>query len=201
MTVWVYGDSQVINSSVNATNGTTLTYNWTGIGLGQHNWTVILNNGIKNSTLAYNYLNIINLTILCQGGGPYQSNPLVSINGNISNGTSILSSQPINISVYKSGSLITSTSLNSLSDGSFYTSFYGLADGNYSLNVSSVYQGYTALCADNFTIGVVPTSASLVLDKIVSLQQINSTSVIYNIILIAINKGGSNATNVNITDP
>jgi sporulation protein YlmC with PRC-barrel domain len=42
--------------------------------------------------------------------------------------------------------------------------------------------------------------ASLILDKILSLYELNSTHTIYNITLKLTNKGGSNATSVNITD-
>lgn len=202
MTVWLYGDEQLLNTSENIANGTPLNYTWGDLSLGQHNWTVVANNGIYNSSSSYSNFTLINLTINCETGGPYRSGGLVLIYGNISDGISGLSYQSINASLYKEGSLNVSRSLTSLNDGSFQTSFSSLADGNYTLNTTFSYQGYNKSCADNFTIGgeLAATSASFVLDKIISLQQLNPTNVTYNITLRTTNKGGSTANSINLTD-
>jgi len=203
MTLWLYGNGTLLNVSYNISNGTTLTYNWTGLNLGQRNWTVIANNGLSNSTINYSYFNIINLTINCQAGGPYQTGALVLIQGNVSDGISALSSQSVNTSLYKEGIFSTSKDLTSLSDGSFQTTFSSLADGNYTLNASFNYQGYNKSCSDNFTLGgggVAATPASFILDKIASFLNITNETISYNITLRATNKGGSSATSANITD-
>ena len=149
--LWIYGDGELINYSVGISTGE-FTYLWEDLNLGQHNWSVIINDGFSNSTDQTYYFNIINLTINCEAGGPYQSGALVLAQGNVSDGTSPLSSQIINASVYLNGILNTSNNLNSTSEGSFSTIFLGLATGNYTLNVSVNYQGLNAYCLDYFSI-------------------------------------------------
>ena len=208
LTVWFYGGYpngtySLINTAHNQTNGTSLTYNWTGLNLGQHNWSVVVNNGSLNSSQTYYYFNLINLTINCETGGAYRQNALVLINGNISNGISGLNSQSVNASLHKEGIFNISRSLTSLNDGSFQTSFSNLADGNYTLNTTFSYQGYNKSCVDNFTVGdpgIVVTPASFVLDKIASFYNLTNETFIYNITLRLTNKGGSNTTGVNVTD-
>jgi sporulation protein YlmC with PRC-barrel domain len=200
MTVWLYGDGALLNTSENIGNGTELNYLLGGLNLGQHNWSVKTGNGIKNSTLDYYFFNVINLTINCEAGGPYRQNALVLIQGNVSNGTSGLTSQEINVSIYKEAIYNTSNMLTSLSDGSFQTTFSELNNGNYTLNVSINYQGNNKSCNDSFSIGGELTSASLLLNKIASFHNLTNETFTYNITLSLTNKGGSNATSVNITD-
>ncbi|MBU0929601.1 MAG: PRC-barrel domain-containing protein [Nanoarchaeota archaeon] len=202
LTVWFYGGYSngtysLLNTTYNQTNGTSATYNWTGLSLGEYNWSVITNNETANSSQGFSYFNIINLTINCEAGGPYGQNALVLIHGNVSDGISALSLQSINVSIYKSNVLETNTSLNSSSTGIFQTTFSNLISGSYVLNISTTYQGYNKSCTDNFQLG---GSASLLLDKIISLNEINSTNIIYNITLKTINNGGSNATSVILND-
>ncbi len=58
LTVWFYGDEQLLNTSVNQTNNTKITHNWTSLAEGIHNWTVIVNDGTENSTNVYEYFNV-----------------------------------------------------------------------------------------------------------------------------------------------
>jgi len=197
MTVWLYGNESLLSASYNITNSTTLTYNWTGLNLGQYNWTVISNNGLKNSSKEYRYFSIINLTINCEAGGPYQERALVLAQGNVSNGTSALSSQLVTVGIYKEAILNTSKNLTSLSDGSFQTTFSGLGVGNYVLNASTSYQGNNKSCTDSFAVG---GSASFVLDKITSFHNVTNETISYNLTLRLTNSGGGAATSSNITD-
>ena len=201
-TIWFYGDGILLNISYNQTNGNSVSHNWTGLSLGLHNWTVIAGNESSNSTNEYYYFNIINLTVNCEAGGPYRQNALVLIQGNVSDGTSGLSSQTINLSLYKEEIYNISRILTSQNDGSFQNSFSDLADGNYTINASISYQGYNKSCSDDFTVGgeLTATPASLTLDKIISLHSLNPTNITYNITLRTINKGGSTASSVNLTD-
>ena len=61
-------------------------------------------------------------------------------------------------------------------------------------------QGNTDTSSGTYAITSIQTSASLSLDKIISLQELNSTDIIYNITLRTTNKGGSRADNVNLID-
>jgi parallel beta-helix repeat protein len=196
MTVWVYGDGVLINTHSGVLNGTSLTYNWQGLSFGMHNWSVKVGNGIKNSSQQYSYFNIINLTINCEVGGPYQQNSLVLVNGDVSDGNSSLSLQEVNVSLYSNGLAISNKSIDSFG-GLFQTNFSDLNPGNYLLNATTLYHGINKQCTDSFLVG---GSAMLSLDKIVSIQEINSTSTIYNITLRMINYGASDATAVNISD-
>lgn len=204
-TVWLYGNNTLLNTSYNISNGTTLTYLWTGRNLGAHNWSVISNNGLKNSSSSTMFFNLINLTINCEAGGPYQEGGLVLIQGNVSDGISGLSSQTLNISLYKDGVINSSNNLISLSGGAFQTTFSNLANANYTLNTSVVYQGINGSCFDSFnlsssTVASSPTAANLILDKIVSLHNISNNTINYNVTLRLTNTGGINSTNTNITD-
>ena len=110
-------------------------------------------------------------------------------------------SSPYSLGTLTAGQTVTETYLINLNRNAYPTNqtlSVATANATNSINNNLVAANSSQIIV---VIPALPTSASLVLDKIVSLQQINSTSVIYNIILIAINKGGSNATNVNITDP
>ncbi|MDP4039540.1 MAG: LamG domain-containing protein [Candidatus Pacearchaeota archaeon] len=130
MTVWFYGGYpngtfSIINTTYNQTNGTSVTYNWTGLSaLGQYNWTVIANDGTANSTNEYFFFNLINLTVNCEAGGGYQQGALVLVQGNVTDGTSALNSQSVNLTVYDaSNNLDGSANLTSADDGSFETTF------------------------------------------------------------------------------
>jgi sporulation protein YlmC with PRC-barrel domain len=202
MTVWVYGNGDLLNTYYNLTNGSNIAHTWENLSIKQYNWTVISNNGLKNSSNNYNLFNVINLTMNCETGGPYQSGALVLAQGNISDGLNGLSPLSINISAYNSGVINASKLINSSYGGSFQTTLSNLANGDYTLNASFSYQGYNKTCSNyfNITSGTSSTSASLVLDKLVSLNSINSTEVIYNVSLFSTNMGGSNANNVLIND-
>ena len=63
-----------------------------------------------------------------------------------------MNNQQINASVYSLGALIQSKIVNSSSSGDYYSTFSGLAIGNYTLNVSTSYQGFSKICIDSFSI-------------------------------------------------
>jgi len=201
--LWIYGDNNLINYSYNVSSGD-FVYNWSGISLGPHNWSVTLNDGFSNSTGQLNTFNLVNLTINCEAGGPYQSGALVLIQGNVSDGLNYLSSSQVNISIYRSGLINSSKILSSLSDGSFQTTFSNLADGNYTLNASFSYHGNNKTCEDYFNLtsggSSVSSSASFVLDKLVSVLGLNSSTITYNVSLLSTNIGGSDASNVFLND-
>ena len=45
LTVWFYGDGVLINTTENVISGTDVTYNWTDLSDGLHNWTAIVTDG------------------------------------------------------------------------------------------------------------------------------------------------------------
>ncbi len=61
-------------------------------------------------------------------------------------------------------------------------------------------EGNVDTSSGTYTISAVQTSASLTLDKIISLNELNATDIIYNITLRVTNKGGSDATSVVLVD-
>ena len=71
----------------------------------------------------------------------------------------------------------------------------GFRDYEAIINISEPVVWTIALTAQD-----VPSPASLVLDKIISLNQIENETISYNITLRLTNKGESNSTNTNITD-
>ncbi|MFA5173738.1 MAG: right-handed parallel beta-helix repeat-containing protein [Candidatus Pacearchaeota archaeon] len=196
-TVYVYGDDVLINESSSVSNGE-FTYNWTGLSLGEHNWSVIANDGLSNSTEPIYYFNIINLTINCEAGGPYQSGALILVQGNVSDGTFVLQNQNISLNIYDSlNSLITDKNITSDSSGNFQTSFSGLSAGNLTLNSSVSYNGIDVSCIDTLAVG---GGAVIQLDKIISLHNITNTSIIYNVSLKSSNLGSSSLNNGYIVD-
>jgi sporulation protein YlmC with PRC-barrel domain len=156
MTIWVYGDEQLLNYLENVVNGTTLTYDWNNLFLGQHNWTVISNNGIKNSTEEINYFNTTNLTVNLEAGGDYLENPTVLIQGAISDnsGLVLLSLQTINISIYSNSTsnLVASSNTKTASNGIFNSIFTGLGVDNYTVYATIYYQGVNVNSSTSFMI-------------------------------------------------
>ena len=195
--VWVYGDGVLINESTGIANGD-YTYNWTGLSLGQHNWSVISSDGLSNSTEQVYFFNLINLTLNCEAGGPYQSGALVLVHGNVSNGISVLQNQNISLNVYdSSNNLLANNNVTSDSSGNFQTSFSGLVAGNNTLNSSITYQGINISCVDNIVVG---GGALISLDKIISLNNMTDTTISYNISLKVTNLGSSSLTNGYLVD-
>jgi len=158
MTVWLYGDDSLLNTSENIANGTQLVYNWSGLSLGEHNWSIKTGNGIKNSTQEYNYFNLINLTINCEAGGDYLENPTVLVQGAISDnsGLVLLSLQIVNISIYRNstGDLIISSNTTTESNGLFTSIFTGLGVDNYTAYATVSYSGITVNNSDSFKISL-----------------------------------------------
>ncbi len=50
LTAWIYGNDQLLNVFENITSGTKITYNWTSLANGDYNWSVIVSDGIVNTT-------------------------------------------------------------------------------------------------------------------------------------------------------
>lgn len=190
-----------INSSqwylyVNQSKNTT-----SGLADGNYTYSVFASDivGNLNQTIqrTFNVDNSPRIYLSCEAGGPYQQNSLAFVIGSLSNRTSSVSGATVNLSLYKSGVLSTTRNLTTLGDGSFSTNISGLPVGNYILNGNTSAQGLNATCADSFSIG---SSASLVLNKIATINSIDDDSISYNISLITINKGGSDATSVIMND-
>jgi PGF-pre-PGF domain-containing protein len=203
LTVWFYGGYAngsyfLINTLYNQTNGTNLVYNWSlGIS-GKYNWTVIVNDGIVNSTNSFYYFNLTNFSISCEAGGPYQQNALVLVQGTIKNESLAVLSYPLNLSLYDvNNNLDANQNSTTASDGGFETSFSGLSVGSYLINATATYKGYTEYCQDTFIIG---GSASLVLDKILNFYNQTNTTIMYNITLRLTNKGGSDVISTTLID-
>ncbi len=151
--------------------------------------------GNINSTSITFYATEINLN--CEIGGPYQQGALVLVQGNLSNKTTPLTNQEINLTIYKNNLANTSKILSTSNDGSFETSITNLSIGNYILNATTSYLQSNKSCIDNFQIG---SQASLIIYKIASVHNTTNDTIYYNITLKIINSGGADATNTNITD-
>jgi hypothetical protein len=53
VTAWFYGDGALLNTTSNVTNGSTLTYIWTGLSAGSaHTWSVVAGDGVSNTSSA-----------------------------------------------------------------------------------------------------------------------------------------------------
>ncbi|UZE94202.1 MAG: LamG domain-containing protein [Candidatus Pacearchaeota archaeon] len=50
MTVWFFGDSDLINTIENVVNNSIVIYNWTNLENNLHNWSIIAGNGIANTS-------------------------------------------------------------------------------------------------------------------------------------------------------
>ena len=155
-TIWIYGDGVLLNTSTNVLNGTTLTYEWEGLDLGEHNWTVISNNGVYNSTEEIQFFNLVNLTLELVAGGPYQSGGIVLVQGEIidNSGLDVLN-QSINLSVYNStNDLVVNTDITTGSNGLFNRILSGLGVDNYTVNVTIDYEGISVSNSDSFIISL-----------------------------------------------
>ncbi|MEI7719220.1 MAG: PRC-barrel domain-containing protein [archaeon] len=171
-----------------------------------------LNNIFENLAVGY-----YNFTLIASGNQNYNSftisrfvnitkaTPILAFfaNGGTSNLT-LTYPQQINISASSNAGTI---GLDK--DGINYLSNNGL---NVTLLVGSYIfranvtgnENYTDVGYSYYNVTMVrmsQTSASLTLDKIVSLQELNSTYITYNITLRTTNKGESTADNVNLIDP
>lgn len=204
LTVWFFGGYSnktdvLINITYNQVPGTDVTFNWTGLNnTGKYNWTVIASDGKINSSNQFFYFERLNLTVTCEAGGNYQLGALVLIQGAVTNGTVILSSYPVNVSIYHiNNSLNTFQNLTTANDGGYETSFSGLGVGSYALNASVSHLGYNETCKDTFSVG---SAASFILDKVIAVHNITSTIINYNITLRATNKGGSDVASARLTD-
>ncbi len=149
---------------------------------------------INSSSITF-YATEINLN--CEVGGPYQQGALILVQGNLSNKTSPLNSQQINVTIYKNNLINLSKILTTSNDGSFETSITNISTGNYILNATTSYLQSNRSCTDNFQIG---SQASLIISKIASIYNTTNETIYYNITLKLTNNGGSDTLNTNITD-
>ena len=139
-----------------------------------------------------------NLTMDCEVGGPYQQGALILIQGNLSNETSAINLQQINVSIFNLDSLLQASKiLITSSDGSFETKFLNFSVGNYILNITTSYNERNINCIDIFQIG---SPALLILEKLAAIQEITNSIIAYNITLHLINKGDADIFNISIID-
>ncbi|MDO8509064.1 MAG: PRC-barrel domain-containing protein [Nanoarchaeota archaeon] len=151
--------------------------------------------GNVNSSSVIFYTAMIN--IYCEVGGPYQQGALILVQGNLTNKTSPISNQQINLSIYKNNLLNQSKLVETSNDGSFEASFNDLSLGNYTLNATSNYLNLNNSCIDNFQIG---STASLIFTKIATIHNTTNDTINYNITLQLANNGGADSLNTNISD-
>ena len=203
LTIWFFGgyangSYSLINATYGQSNNSNVLFNWSlGIS-GRYNWTAVAFDGSTNSTNYTYYFNLTNFSVSCEAGGNYQQGALVLLQGTITNESIVVPSYPVNISLYDSNNnLNTTQSLTTASDGGFKTNFSNLRVGSYSINATSTYRGYNETCTDIFSVG---SSASIILDKTLSLNNLSNSTISYNITLRVTNKGGSDATSVILTD-
>lgn len=133
LTVWFYGDNVLLNVFHNQSNGSVVTFNWTGLSEGLHNWTVIVSDGVVNSSAEHYFtVDLTNPLI--------QFVPITTVSGNHSqnfvsaNVTAYDANlDTITISLYNSTDLVQANSSNS---SPFFVNFTNLVDGEYYLNAT-----------------------------------------------------------------
>ena len=138
-----------------------------------------------------------NFTVSCESGGPYQQGAVVLFQGNVSNETSPLLGQSVNVSVFSGGLVVVSRALITGSDGSFETTLNGLSVGGYVIHANTSYYNTSGNCIDSFLLG---SQGSFVLDKIASISALNDSTITYNISLVLVNNGGANVSAANLSD-
>ncbi len=203
ITIFLYNSTHtLINSSFTIISPNFINFSNLNNGVYYFNATAvdILNN--KNTTETRNAtINIssqlsLSLNLTCEVGGPYQQGALILVQGNLTNQTSPINNEIINLSIYKNNILNATKSVTTSSNGNYQTTFENLTTASYILNATT-YQSINASCINAFQIG---SQASLVLDKIATIHNISNSQIIYNITLRITNKGGSDSLNSNITD-
>lgn len=96
-----------------------------------------------------------NFTITCEAGGPYSPPASVLVYGNITNYTgAVVSSATMQLSLYNSSGSYYSASASSHSDGWYYASLSGVANGTYILNVTSKIGAVTGNCTDTVVVNL-----------------------------------------------
>jgi len=58
LTVYLYGDNNLLSTFYNISNSTLLTFDWLDLTNGSHNWTVIANDGKANNSTKHYYFNV-----------------------------------------------------------------------------------------------------------------------------------------------
>ena len=85
-TAWFYGDDSLLTIFYDISGNTTLTYNWTSIGEGLHNWSVITSDGTINFTSDYMFFTVdltsplINFTPLTEENNTFFSRDWIFVN-------------------------------------------------------------------------------------------------------------------------
>jgi len=137
MTVWFYGDGSLINTTENVVNGTAVTYNWTGLSDGGHNWSVIAGDGTENTTSDTYYFSVDATAPNVQFVPPTTSSGTQSNSDIFANVTaSDTNLQTIVIYLYNSTDLVNSTN-SSTGAINKEINFTSLADETYYLNASA----------------------------------------------------------------
>ena len=85
LTAFFFGDDIIVNTTSNAANGTTVSYNWTNLSDSIHNWSVIASDTQMNSTRQYFFFTVDtippNVTlILPQNNSNFTSNISIPLN-------------------------------------------------------------------------------------------------------------------------
>ncbi len=167
MTVYIYGDDVLINTTYNQTNGTII-YNWTSLSEGIHNWTAIVDDGIINSTNEYYYFIIDTIA------------PSINFNNNTDN-MSITNRSSIIINITATDTNLTNTTIyiyNSTGDiinitiNNTYIEYNISIDGTYFFNATA----YDWLGNVNYT-----ETRNITVDTIKPTITINTpTNITYN---------------------
>ena len=137
------------------------------------------------------------LELVCEAGGPYQSNATVVSVGNVTFQGAALSSQLVVLDLRNTTSSVYARNVTSANDGGFEGIFELVPVGLYVFNASSSYLGQNVSCLDSVQVG---GPAQLVLDKTANLYSISNDTIVYNISLRVLNVGASSALAVNLSD-
>jgi len=154
MTVYLYGDDVLINTTYNQIDGTTIEFNWTSLSEGIHNWTAIVDNGTTNVTSGYYYFTVDTIapTITDNSGlsgGYYNTTKIINI--------TITDANNFNATLYVNGSSVNiSTGTNNT------TIIYTLTEGNYSYYVTATDSVNNTNTTTNITDIIIDTTTPII---------------------------------------
>ncbi len=129
--------------------GTAGTYNYT--------WYGIDLDGSENRTDAWEYV-IRNILLSCDAGGPYVENSTIIITGNISDGASALTNQPVTIQIKNSTTVFNSTTVASDLSGNYFAKLFVSNLNANTVLVNSTYLGVSKNCTYNLSINSATTT-------------------------------------------
>ncbi|MEK6858737.1 MAG: PRC-barrel domain-containing protein [Nanoarchaeota archaeon] len=194
LSVWV--DSTLIYSGASPSYNLT---NFTSIGLVNVSafYAQSQNYSASSETRFVNVTYLPLLELVCEAGGPYQSNATVVSAGNVTFQGAALSSQLVVLELRNTTGGVYMRNVISASDGGFEGIFEWVPVGLYVFNASSSYLGQNVSCIDGVQVG---GPAQIVLDKTVDLYSVSNDTIIYNVSLRVLNVGASSALVVNLSD-